>query len=64
MKKNEGIMELIISDLVPVIADDLLDLQKADDIARGTEFFRVLSAECTLSDDFDLNNLILNHNPL
>lgn len=59
-KKNKEIIKLIISDLVPVIADDLqIGFHKADEIVRGTDLYKVLISECILQDDYNSDNLLL-----
>lgn len=59
LQENE-ILRYIMSDLVPVIADDLrVGFRDADDIIRSTELYMVLSSECILQDDYSLDSLLL-----
>lgn len=60
LQKNSEILRDITSDLVPVIAADLnVGFHEADEIVRGTELYRVLSSECVLQDDYNLDGLKL-----
>lgn len=56
----EEIMKLIMSDMVPEVAGDLqIGFQEADDIVRATDFYKVLSSESVLRDDYVSDSLLL-----
>lgn len=58
--KNKDILGYIMSDLVPIVSDDLkIGFQEADDIVRATELYKVLSSECILRDDYNPEILLL-----
>lgn len=59
-EKNKEILKYIMSDLVPVIADELkIGFQEADEIIVSTDFYKALSSESVMQYNYISDNLLL-----